>query len=321
MDNFVPLISIIVPIYNVELYLGRCVDSLICQTYHNIEIILVDDGSPDRCGEICDEYAHKDNRIVVVHKPNGGLSDARNKGLDVAKGDYVMFVDSDDWIDRATCDTVVNLAVSNQSDIVIFGVRNVYDSGKVDAFPPKYSGVVSSEMCINSLLYKIKEFGIFNYACNKLFLKRLFDGIRFQKGRVAEDQGLTYKLFHKANRICVCEKIFYNYFQRTGSITDGQFSPNLIKDRHQLWIERLNFIEQHYPNLVDAQTAQILGAVYAAIIKLKNVSDYFDFRDEIIKFADLHKSDQKRLAQYNRKVKLHYYCYPLFYLYVKYRLK
>lgn len=315
------LISIIVPVYNVEQYLPRCVDSLINQTYQNLEIILIDDGSPDRCGEICDEYARKDNRIIVAHKPNGGLSDARNKGLDIAKGEYVMFVDSDDWIDRDTCKTVVNLADSNQSNIVIFGVRNVYDSGKIEVFPPKYSGIVSCEKCIYSLLCKIQEFGIFNYACNKLYNKRLFEGIRFQKGRLAEDQGLIYKLFHKANRICVCEKIFYNYYQRSGSITDGQFIPNLIKDRHQLWIERLNFIEQNYPNLVDAQIAQILGAVYAAIIKLKNESDYSDFRDEIIKFADLHNSDQKRLAQYNRKVKLHYYCYPLFYLYVKYRLK
>ena len=94
------LISIIVPVYNVEQYLSRCVDSLVNQTYHNIEIILVDDGSPDRSGEICDEYAKKDKRVKVIHQSNGGLSDARNTALDIAKGDYLMFVDSDDWIEK-----------------------------------------------------------------------------------------------------------------------------------------------------------------------------------------------------------------------------
>lgn len=94
------LISIIVPVYNVENYLCRCVDSLLNQTYHNLEIILVDDGSPDRCGEMCDEYVKKDKRVKVIHQSNGGLSDARNKALDIAKGDYLMFVDSDDWIEK-----------------------------------------------------------------------------------------------------------------------------------------------------------------------------------------------------------------------------
>ncbi len=318
-DN--PLISIIVPVYKVEPYLARCVDSLINQTYQNLEIILVDDGSPDRCGEICEEYAKKDSRIVVFHKDNGGLSDARNKGLDIATGDYVMFVDSDDWIEKETCETVIKLAASNKSDIVIFGVRNVYDNGQLKNFVPMYNGNISSEECIKALLYKIQKKGIFNYACNKIYKRVLFDNIRFQSGRLAEDQGVTYKLFHLANNICVCNNCFYNYYQRIGSITTSQYSPHLIQDRHALWLERLDFLRKYYPNLEKYQLAQILGAVYVGLIVLKNRGEYSILRKTISVFAKKYRHKEQELIHYDRRVKLHYYCYPLFWVYVKLFIK
>ena len=121
----IPKVSIVVPMYGVEPFLNKCVDSLLAQSLHDIEIILVDDGSPDRCGEMCDEYAKRDKRVVVIHKSNGGLSDARNKGLDVAKGDYVMFVDSDDWIELETCSIIIGLAVKYEVDVVSFGIQLV----------------------------------------------------------------------------------------------------------------------------------------------------------------------------------------------------
>ena len=187
-------ISIIVPVYKVEDYLSRCIDSLINQTYQNLEIILVDDGSPDRCGEICDEYAKFDERIKVIHKPNGGLSDARNKGLDIATGDFIIFVDSDDWIDVKTCEIVLDNAIKNKAEIVVFGVNNVYADGRVKRFPPLQVGAISNSDAIKSLMYNVLQYGIFNYACNKLYSRRLFDKIKFAKGRLAEDQGVTYKL-------------------------------------------------------------------------------------------------------------------------------
>ena len=119
------LISIIVPVYNVEQYLSRCVDSLVNQTYHNIEIILVDDGSPDRSGEICDEYAKKDKRVKVIHQSNGGLSDARNTALDIAKGDYLMFVDSDDWIEPTMYEEMLSFMEKEQLDLVECGINLV----------------------------------------------------------------------------------------------------------------------------------------------------------------------------------------------------
>lgn len=314
-------ISIIVPVYNVEQYLRRCVDSLVNQTYRNLEIILVDDGSPDRCGEICDDYAEKDDRIVVIHKPNGGLSDARNKGIDIARGDYIMFIDSDDWIEKEACKELVKIATKEQADIIPFGVNNVYDNGKIESYPIKFKGNITSADCIKALIYNIKDYGIFNYACNKMYSIDLFDNIRFQSGKLAEDQGMTYKLFHIAKRIYVCDKQLYNYYQRVGSISDSQYRPQLIVDRHYLWMERLIFIKKYYPELADMQKAQILGAVYAAIIKLQNDSNYDEFRKEIKQMAVSYKHKEKELGKYNRKVKLHYYCYPLFYLYVKYILK
>ena len=112
------LVSVIVPIYKVEKYLNKCVDSIINQSYKNLEIILVDDGSPDKCGEICDKYAEKDSRVKVIHKENGGLSDARNAGIDIAKGDYLLFVDSDDWITSNICEVLIKNANDNLSDII-----------------------------------------------------------------------------------------------------------------------------------------------------------------------------------------------------------
>ena len=126
-----PKISVIVPVYKVESYLGKCLDSIIGQTYHILEIILIDDGSPDRCGEICDEYAAKDPRIHVIHQQNAGLSAARNAGLDIASGDYIMFVDSDDWVEKNTCETVLMIAQQQQADIVCYGYNEVSSSGKI----------------------------------------------------------------------------------------------------------------------------------------------------------------------------------------------
>lgn len=321
MDNLEPLISIIVPVYNVEQYLKRCIDSLIYQTYQNIEILLIDDGSPDCCGEICDEYARMDNRIVVVHKPNGGLSDARNKGLDIAKGEYVMFVDSDDWIELNTCQELVRIAVEEDADLISFGVKNVYDNGVVEECPVSLKGAQSTKECIKALIYKIKEYGVFNFACNKIFHKSLLCNFNFTTGRLAEDQGTTYKLFHIAKNPYICDKFYYNYYQRVGSISHNQYYPRLIIDRHLFWMERLVFIKKYYPELEKLQTAQILGDIFVAQIKLKGNSNYKIFRDEIVTWANSLKSQERELSKYNKKIKLHFYCYPLFYLYVRFVLK
>lgn len=316
-----PLVSIIVPVYNVEKYVRRCVDSLIYQTYQNIEIILVDDGSPDRCGEICDEYAKKDSRVKAIHKPNGGLSDARNKGLDVATGDYVMFVDSDDWLELNTCEILNSFANDFCAEVVIFGLNSVYDSGKVIKTKKGLTGCVNKEDCLKYMIYHIMDGGIFNYVCNKFFSAHLFEDLRFPIGRLAEDQGFTYKLIHKANIIYVTEKHLYNYYQRSGSISSSRYYPRVIKDRHELWLDRLAFIKEFYPRLENYQVAQIMGIALVSLVKLRRNKENKNLIDELMVFVNQYKSQEKYLATLDKRVWLHYYCYPLFWLYTKLKVK
>lgn len=311
------LISIIVPVYNVEQYLPRCIESLICQTYHNIEIILIDDGSPDKSGEICDEYARHDKRIVVIHKENGGLSDARNRGLDIAKGDYIMFVDSDDWIEENSCETLCQLVLEYDADIVVFGLNTVFSSGKTTRSKKGLTGLVNKNMCMKFLMYNVSQGGVFNYAWNKLYSSQLFKDLRFPIGRLAEDQDTTYKLIHKSQRIYVTNQALYNYYQRDGSITTMQYYPCLIQDRHELWLKRLDFIREHYPELKNYQIAQILGTAYVSIIKLQGNLQYKELKKELAYFCDKYALKAKELSALDRKVRLHHYCYPLFWLYVK----
>ena len=312
-----PIISIVVPIYMVEQYLPRCIESLINQTYGNIEIILVDDGSPDKCGVICDEYAVKEKRITVVHKANGGLSDARNAGISIAKGDYLLFVDSDDWLEPDACESCLKVAKEHNADIVTFGVKQIWGKKKIILSKFGLKGEVPASDAIKGIIYQIHENGIFNYAWNKLYSKELFSEIRYPVGKVAEDQDTTYKLFHLAKSIWVCEKHLYNYVQRSGSISSVQYNSKLLKDRIEIWIKRYEFLKEHYPDIACYQLAQVLGDVYVAQILLKGIPEYYDFYNWIREFSRKHEIQVHEVVEFNKKVKLYFYCYPLFWLYVK----
>ena len=315
------LISIIVPVYKVEQYLRRCVDSLINQTYPNLEIILVDDGSPDKCGDICDEYAKNDNRVKVIHKQNGGLSDARNKGLDLATGDYVMFVDSDDWIEKETCKRVMGYISNMGVDVVSFGIQLVGDYKIYEVQKVESQKLLSPKEGVGAMIYRQKEQGLLNYVCNKIFKRALFENIRFPSGMLFEDQGVTYKLMHNSKSILAISDVFYNYYQRGDSIMAGFYRPKALVDRITIWLSRYDFLCQYYHEYVCYQLAQIMGDIYIAIVKLAGIEEYKFFRDKIIKFAYEQKSREKELSRYSKKVKLHFYCYPLFYLYVRFVLK
>ena len=209
------LISIIVPVYNVEKYIHQCVDSVINQTYKNIEIILVDDGSPDNCGRICDEYAAKDSRIKVIHKANGGLSDARNHGIEAAKGDWLMFIDSDDWIEPDMAQKLLGAAKKEDADMAVCGVI-LFDETK--EYTPDY-------FCLSQGVFSPKDIfrknipTAFVIACNKLFNKSLFSTYCFECGRIHEDEIAAHHLIGKCNRIIAIEDKLYHYRQVSGSIT------------------------------------------------------------------------------------------------------
>ena len=229
-----PLISIIVPVYNVEQYLPKCVDSILAQSYQNLEIILVEDGTKDRSGEICDAYAAKDPRIKVIHKKNGGLSSARNAGMDVAQGEYFGFVDSDDWIEPETYEALMELARKYDADLVCGGrydVDGATGERTIGLCPQKEECISSMEMLGRVFTWDNCD----SAAWDKLYRRHLFDEIRYPLGMVSEDIAIFYKLMEKANRVALCNKPIYNYFHRENSITTAKLSEKTF----------------HYPNHTD----------------------------------------------------------------------
>lgn len=214
------LISVIVPIFKVEQFLPRCIESIRNQTYQNIEIILVDDGSPDRCPEICDAYAKKDSRIKVIHKKNGGLSDARNAGIEIARGDYLCFVDSDDYIKSTMLECMLEAVNKSHSKLVITNLRAVNEQGEC-FFDTEQSPIHNGMYTAEELLSKIyKNLGwYYIVAWNKLYHRSLFEQIRFPVGRIHEDEFVVAQIMWKAQKIiCIDSEEYIYTFQRKGSI-------------------------------------------------------------------------------------------------------
>lgn len=220
-----PLVSIIVPIYKVEPYLRRCLDSIVNQTYTNLEIILVDDGSPDGCPQICDEYAARDKRIVVIHKDNGGLSDARNAGLDICKGEYISFIDSDDWISCEYVNYLLQNLIKNNADISIANSIKIWDNGKTEEehWP---SEVLEKDEALKRILFTPTL--PLNSSWGKLYKRFLFEKVRFPKGLIHEDELTSYKYFYHANKISFIDNVLYFYFQRDDSISHEDKKYNRI---------------------------------------------------------------------------------------------
>ena len=223
-----PLITVIVPCYRVERYLPRCVDSILRQTYKNIEIILVDDGSPDRSGEICDAYAKKDSRIRVIHKINGGLSDARNVAIDQAKGEWITFVDSDDFVSDDYVEVLYELATVFGCECVVCPL-NPFKEGEepIIEHALRHQEKMPSQKAVEQMFYQEK---FDNNAASKLFHKRLFEsGIRFPKGVCFEDLAITYQLLLMSKGVGYTDAKLYHYLLREDSI-EGKYTPKKVDD-------------------------------------------------------------------------------------------
>lgn len=242
------LISIIVPIYNVEKYLNKCIDSIISQTYKNIEIILVDDGSPDNCGKICDEYAKKDNRIKVIHKHNGGLSDARNAGTSVAKGKYLTYIDSDDFVTNDYCEFLYNNIKKTEADISICKHYIMFEDGsKINTGTGK-KYLMNKEEAFMRLLYS-DDLDV--SAWGKLYKREVMENIFFPKDRLYEDSATTYKLIDKCKCIVFESKPKYIYAVRKNSITTNCFNKKKM-DLILSTNEMCDYIEKEFPTLKEA---------------------------------------------------------------------
>lgn len=236
-------LSVIVPVYNVDIYLKRCVDSILEQTFEEFEVILVDDGSLDNSSEICNKYSESDKRVKVIHKKNGGLSSARNAGLNIAKGKYIAFIDSDDYVSKDMFKTMINLALSNNYDIVSCGFRRFYESRCNESVCKgaiyKYSNI---EALDNYLLeYDNVNRKIDTVVWNKIYKRELFNDITFPEGKIYEDGYVTYKLLYKASNIAHIDDELYYYFQRQDSISNLGFSENDVKS-YDDWRDIFRFV-------------------------------------------------------------------------------
>lgn len=242
-----PNLSIIVPVYKVEQYIHKCVDSILNQTFTDFELILVDDGSPDNCGKICDEYAQRDERVRVIHKKNGGLSDARNFGLKEAKGKYISFIDSDDWVDLYLYSDVIGYQEDNDLDIVCFDVYEVKGE-KI-----KYNNRFDRNRIFtgDDALYKILTDEIDNSACDKVYKKKLWENIEFPVGRCFEDVATTYKVFHKAEKVGYYKRAYYYYVKREGSIVASSFSAVKRFDYFIGYKDRFEFANKNCQKAID----------------------------------------------------------------------
>jgi len=218
MKDLSPKISVIVPVYKVEAYLARCVQSILNQTYKNLEILLIDDGSPDASGKICDEYAKMDNRIKVVHKNNGGVSDARNVGIEAATGDYLGFVDSDDYIHPEMYEILCTNLKNENADFSFCFFEKVYNEKTTLSESNGYKIEIFSSTEVLQQLFTFSS-GNIVVSWNKLFKKELFNGIMYPKGRRrGEDESIIYKLICKSERVLLVKKVLYYYYQREKSV-------------------------------------------------------------------------------------------------------
>lgn len=266
-------ISIIVPVYNVEKYLKKCIESIINQTYSNLEIILVDDGTKDNSGMICDEYAQKDNRIKVIHKENGGLSDARNAGMRMATGEYIAFVDGDDYIENDMYEFLYNELKKENADISICNRYLAYENGTIKNIEKH-----KTRKILNNVegLIELNSFTSFDMAVwDKLYKKEIFNGIEFPKGKNFEDYYVMHKIIAKASKIVYNSTPKYYYVQRENSISrnkDISFAFALIDASY----EQISFFEENFPEILyiaKSHQAYIAIAIYNEFIRYNQTCD------------------------------------------------
>lgn len=240
------LVSIVVPVYNVENYIDQCLESLIGQTYQQLEILLIDDGSTDGSLAKCQNWVNRDNRVRCIHRENGGLAAARNTGLDNSSGSYICFVDSDDWIEPTMIECMVGNLVQTDSDISIIGSRYAYENG---SFETNYIPNVKMTLSKGQAFKYINMPGYFGVGVwDKLYKKELFEGLRFpEQVRRSEDCRLTYHLLKEAERICYTSDCLYNYRQRSASLSNN--NPYISREPADAALDMLRYVEDHYPEM------------------------------------------------------------------------
>lgn len=295
------LISVVVPVYNVERYLRACLDSLLAQTYSSLDILLVDDGSTDRSGAICDEYAHRDPRIRVVHQKNGGLSDARNTGISLATGRYITFVDSDDAVSADMLAYLYELIIREKADIATCQKQLIDENGKniPSRAKSRSQTVHGNENCMKAFLVS-KD--IDTAAWGKLYKRELFREVRYPKGKYCEDIFTTYRLFALSNTITVGEERKYGYRVRSDSIMHRDFLP-----KHMDVIEgallRADFVAAHYPKLLTDAQAGIISSVNLCVSKIiQSEQSMKDLKDVMARLQRYYRTYEKAYLKSRKRI-------------------
>ena len=260
------IISVIIPIYNVERYLDKCIRSVVNQTYKNIEIILVDDGSPDQCGTICDNWAEKDERIRVIHKTNGGLSDARNAGLDAATGSYIGFVDGDDYIHPEMYQRLYEKMEEYSADLAICGFDrvDVHSDNIIKNENLRCKDLINKKDAIMNICRKC----LFVVVWNKLYKRELFNNLRFKYGKISEDNFIMHEVYHKCEQIVSVSENLYYYVQTPNSII-----------RREKTVSHLDAVEAYYNLLLFCQSNNYADLLQE--ISAKMIAKYIEYMEKI----------------------------------------
>lgn len=307
--NKKPLISIIVPVYNVEKYLSKCVDALLTQTYDNLEIILVDDGSTDSSGMLCDIYGKENINIYVIHKKNGGLSDARNAALDICKGEYITCVDSDDIVTNDYVETLYQGIEKYNCKISIGEISTFYDEkewSNVKIDENNTWELLSSGDALKTILVQ----GKFDVsACSKLYARELFEGIRYPLKKWYEDLGTTYKLIGRTTNIAWCGKVIYGYRRnRVGSITTMKTYNPKVLEIIEMYEGFYRYIQNEYPHLIREANCRYATCAAAVLERLYISKEEKEFKDTVVEMRKLIRSRYKDILRstlsLRRKMKL-----------------
>ena len=261
------MISVIVPVYKVEPYLDRCVKSVVDQTFSDLEIILVDDGSPDNCPAMCDAWAARDSRVRVIHKPNGGLSDARNAGMAAATGEYISFVDSDDWIAAEMLERLIQALERDQSDIAACAVEMVWEDGTPSELLTVQTNCILDRHEAQKAL--LEESLLKQPVWYKLYRSQIVSGTPFEVGKFHEDVFWSYQAVGNAEKVSIIDYIGYYYAQRSGSIMGEGYSLKRL-DAIEAYEKRYRYISVHFPELeTKAQISIINACIYNGQMALK----------------------------------------------------
>ncbi len=308
-------ISVIIPVYNIEKFLNKCIESVLAQTYKNLEIILVDDGSTDSSGIICDNFASLDNRIKVLHKTNGGLSSARNSGIEIASGEYVAFIDGDDYIEPNMIETLLNACANNEADLSICSFFMEDSEGKICAKSESLENNCYSNIEALELLALPRQ-DRYVVAWNKLYKKSLFDKIKFPLNKLYEDQATVHKVFWEAKKIVTLSDKLYHYIVREGSLS---YKPNPLQyfDDLDALLARIDFYRQKgLENLipdVEKVIFYLFGYYLNKTIQFSSLSKeveetFFEYGQ---KFLELFQSCQTKKHYKRKEVKIRKKLYNL----------